>query len=76
MTIPLNEPQPGTRKVTNQDEQKVTNQDEQNVAVNHSTKDEGGYDEPKETLPQSVNENSEKTKESEKKMTARDRPKK
>ena len=27
-------------------DKKITNTDEQDVAVNHSTKEEGGYDEP------------------------------
>ena len=27
-------------------DKKITNSDEQDVAVNHSTKEEGGYDEP------------------------------
>jgi hypothetical protein len=36
------------------DKKPVTNQDEQHRAVNHSTKPDGGYDEP-------VNENIQKT---------------
>lgn len=35
----LNEQDPGRPKA-------VTNADEQDVAVNHSTKEDGGYDEP------------------------------
>jgi hypothetical protein len=54
MLLSLNDRDPGRQKA-------VTNADEQEVAVNHSTADEGGYDEPN-SASATLNDSSEESK--------------
>lgn len=57
-------------------DKRITNSDEQEVAVNHSTRDEGGYDEPA-SMRQAEPSNSEKEKTgSEKEKTGISNPEK
>jgi hypothetical protein len=53
MTENLNDPDPDKR---------ITNSDEQDVAVNHSTKEEGGYDEPVSQSGSETNQDMEEAK--------------